>query len=201
MGPGIYGGVVRRDAEGEIVIGDQYQGNDQSMILDFKSYLNQGHNPKPGPVYAGGGYTPVNQALKEDTRLAQLLDTWPDLVNDISTGQEQTYYVSHKNCHCVTSGGAQPLHMAGMSRANQTSVQRLVEAGADIEVIIIIAFITIVIIYIEALDTYGFTPLLRMASNNLASGARALLEAGAHPRYKGGCGLSPLQCAKQSAAK
>lgn len=98
MGPGIYGGVVRRDAEGEIVIGDQYQGNDQSMILDFKSYLNQGHNPKPGPVYAGGGYTPVNQALKEDTRLAQLLDTWPDLVNDISTGQERTYYVS-QYCH------------------------------------------------------------------------------------------------------
>lgn len=101
----------------------------------------------------------------------------------------------------MTSGGAQPLHMAGMSRANQASVQRLVEAGADIEVIMIIACITIVIVYIEALDTYGFTPLLRMASNNLASGARALLEAGAHPRYKGGCGLSPLQCAKQSAAK
>ena len=80
------------------MIGDQYQGNDQSMILDFKSYLNQGHNPKPGPVYAGGGYTPVNQALKEDTRLAQLLDTWPDLVNDISTGQERTYYVS-QYCH------------------------------------------------------------------------------------------------------
>lgn len=151
VGPGIYGGVVKRDAEGELVIGEQYQG----------------HNPKPGPVYAGGGYTPVNQALREDTRLAQLLDTWPDLVNDISTG------------------GAQPLHMAGMSRANQASVPRLVEAGADI----------------EALDTYGYTPLIRMASNNLATGAQALLEAGAHPRYKGGCGLSPLQCAKQSAAK
>ena len=39
MGPGIYGGIVRRDAEGEIVIGDQYQGNDQSVILDFKSYV------------------------------------------------------------------------------------------------------------------------------------------------------------------
>merc|ERR1719507_2311392 len=132
VGPGIYGGVVKRNAEGELVIGEQYQG----------------HNPKPGPVYAGGGYTPVNQALREDTRLAQLLDTWPDLVNDISTG------------------GAQPLHMAGMSRANQASVPRLVEAGADI----------------EALDTYGFTPLIRMASNNLATGARAVLEAGAHPR-------------------
>ena len=75
--------------------------------------------------------------------------------------------------------------MAGMSRANEASVAKLVEAGADL----------------EALDTYGFTPLLRMASNNLAAGAQALLEAGASPRHRGGCGLSPLQCAKQSAAR
>ena len=27
VGPGIYGGVVKRDAEGELVIGEQYQGN------------------------------------------------------------------------------------------------------------------------------------------------------------------------------
>ena len=37
-------------------------------------------------MYAGGGYTPVNKALREDTRLAGLLDSWPDLVNDVSTG-------------------------------------------------------------------------------------------------------------------
>ena len=85
----------------------------------------------------------------------------------------------------IYPGGAQPLHMAGMSRANEASVAKLVEAGADL----------------EALDTYGFTPLLRMASNNLAAGAQALLEAGASPRHWGGCGLSPLQCAKQSAAR
>lgn len=23
----------------------------------------QNHNPRPGPVYAGGGYTPINEAL------------------------------------------------------------------------------------------------------------------------------------------
>ena len=52
-------------------------------------------------MYAGGGYTPVNQGLKEDTRLAQLLDTWPDLVNDISTGQEWTclYFTILSLCH------------------------------------------------------------------------------------------------------
>ena len=41
------GGIVKRDAEGNVVIGRQYQD----------------HNPLPGPVYAGGGYTPMAQAL------------------------------------------------------------------------------------------------------------------------------------------
>ena len=120
VGPGIYGGRVRRDEAGQVVVGAQYQN----------------HNPQPGPVYAGGGYTPVNSALKDVDSLDSLLSSYPDLVNDVSTG------------------GAQPLHMAGMSRSNQDSVQTLVDRGADI----------------EALDTYGFTPLLRMASNNLAKG-------------------------------
>jgi hypothetical protein len=47
VGPGIYGGVVRRDAAGAVVWGAQYQG----------------HNPVPGPVYAGGGYTPTSRLL------------------------------------------------------------------------------------------------------------------------------------------
>jgi len=151
VGPGIYGGVVERDSAGEIVIGGQYQN----------------HNPRPGPVYAGGGYTPVNSALSDVDRLDSLLEKFPDLVNDLSTG------------------GAQPLHMCGMSQNNQDSVATLVQHGADI----------------EALDTYGFTPLLRMASNNLARGATRLLEAGADPLYRGGAGISPLDCALQSNAK
>ena len=48
VGAGIYGGVVKRDKAGKIVIGRQYQN----------------HNPRPGPVYAGGGYTPSTKALK-----------------------------------------------------------------------------------------------------------------------------------------
>ena len=39
VGPGIYGGLVVRDENGDPVIGKQYQG----------------HHPVPGPVYAGGG--------------------------------------------------------------------------------------------------------------------------------------------------
>ena len=62
--------------------------------------------------------------------LPQLLTKFPDLVND------------------VTTGGAQPLHMCGISSEYQDAVSMLIELGADI----------------EALDIYGMTPLHRMVS-------------------------------------
>jgi hypothetical protein len=151
VGAGIYSGTVKRRESGAVVIGEQYQN----------------HNPTPGPVYAGGGYTPVSQAIAKfraeakqkggaaATSLAKLLDRFPDLVNDVSTG------------------GALPLHTCGMSGDNQHAAAFLVSRGADI----------------EGLDTYGFTPLHRMASNNLAVGARAVLEAGAEPAGLAGAGV------------
>jgi len=130
VGPGIYGGIVKRDENGEVIIGEQYQN----------------HNPNPGPVYAGGGYTPIVNALRQgEGALKVLLDKYPDLVNDVSTG------------------GATPLHMCGMGRDSQQSTAYLIQRGANI----------------EAVDTYGYRPLHRMASNNLAIGAEALLKAGA----------------------
>merc|ERR1719271_27151 len=150
VGPGIYGGVVKRGAAGRVVEGRQYQG----------------HNPRPGPVYAGGGYTPMSQALGDDAAVAKLLDKYPALVNDVSTG------------------GAQPLHMCGMGRGNEGSTGLLIRRGADV----------------EALDTYGMTPLQRMATNNLAVGAAALLRAGADPDARGGARETPLALAKASGA-
>lgn len=151
VGAGIYGGIVQRDKAGKIVIGRQYQN----------------HNPRPGPVYAGGGYTKSTQALKSPERLLRpLLTKFPDLVNDITTG------------------GAQPLHMCGMSALNQDAVSVLVSFGADI----------------EALDSYGMTPLHRMASNNLARGASLLLAAGADPNFRGKVGQTPAQIALSSHA-
>ena len=62
----------------------------------------QNHNSKPGPVYAGGGYTPVSMAVGrflsdqkgggggggggDSSALGRLLTAHPDLVNDVSTG-------------------------------------------------------------------------------------------------------------------
>ena len=80
VGPGIYGGRVQRDEHGSIIIGKQFQN----------------HNPTPGPVYDGGGYTAMSKALSQGVSAVEaLLKQDPSLVNEISTG------------------GAQPLHMAG----------------------------------------------------------------------------------------
>jgi hypothetical protein len=150
VGAGIYGGIVKRNEMGEVIIGQQYQN----------------HNPRPGPVYAGGGYTPMSKALGDNAAVGALLDKYPDLVNDISTG------------------GAQPLHNCGMSQTNQLSTAFVISRGGDI----------------EAVDTYGYTPLIRMASNNLAIGAKALLDAGADPKFTGGADHTAMDVARSSRA-
>jgi hypothetical protein len=159
VGAGIYSGTVkRREDDGSVLIGAQYQG----------------HNPRPGPVYSGGGYTPISRAIAEfhreqlrgqpqnATTLARLLEAHPDLVNDVATG------------------GATPLHTCGMSRENQHATAFLISKGGDV----------------AAVDTYGFTPLARMASNNLAVGAEALLLHGADPSDSS----NPARVAQQSEA-
>jgi hypothetical protein len=162
VGPGIYGGIVTRQL--------YYSGKEAvgSSVVIGKQYQN--HNPRPGPVYAGGGYAPVINAIQQykagGSGLETLLRKYPDLAND------------------VTTGGALPLHMCGMSRESQYAAGVLIEHGADL----------------EALDTYGMTPLHRMASNNLPIGARFLLDAGADPRNTGLIGQTPYQIAQEGRA-
>mmetsp|Transcript_5056 Transcript_5056/g.10661 ORF Transcript_5056/g.10661 Transcript_5056/m.10661 type:complete len:393 (+) Transcript_5056:131-1309(+) len=161
VGAGIYSGTVRRDpSDGSVLIGKQYQN----------------HNSAPGPIYSGGGYTPVSVAISSyraesergrGTSLGGLLDQYPDLANDVSTG------------------GALPLHTCGMSRDNQHAAASIIARGGDV----------------EAIDTYGYTALHRMASNNLAVGARALLDAGANHASTGdGSVPTPLRVARESRA-
>jgi len=75
--------------------------------------------------------------------------------------------------------------MCGMSATNERSTAVLIRRGADM----------------EALDTYGMTPLHRMASNNLAAGAQALLHAGANPENSGTVGETPLKTAQSAGAR
>ena len=99
VGAGIYSGKVVRDAAGAVVYGAQYAG----------------HNPRPGPVYAGGGYTDMAQCIQRGPdAVAALLAAGGD------PNEEAT-------------GGARPLHTCGMSRRGQASVKVLLAAGAQVD--------------------------------------------------------------------
>jgi ankyrin repeat protein len=127
----------------------------------------QDHNPRPGPVYDGTGYTRMSKAIQKGAAAVEaLLNESPEAVHEVSTG------------------GATPLHMCGMSRNGQMVTALIIARGG----------------HIEAKDTYGFTPLHRMASNNLAVGARALLDAGADPNAAMQ-GMTALMIAQQSHAR
>jgi ankyrin repeat protein len=53
---------------------------------------------------------------------------------------------------------------------------------------------------IEAIDTYGYHPLHRMASNNLAIGAQALIDAGADVFARTDRGETPIAIARSAGA-
>ena len=81
----------------------------------------------------------MNLALRTPERLAALLAKYPDLVDDVSTG------------------GARPLHMCGMSRGGDATelIRTLITHGADV----------------NAKDNYEMTPMDRLASNAVAGNA------------------------------
>jgi len=101
VGPGIYGGRVEVDARGDVVIGQQFEE----------------HNPIPGPVYAGGGYTEFSDAVRsgDEARVRALLSATPSLVGE------------------VTTGAASPLHLTGMLRRAHPAAAVLVSAGAAVD--------------------------------------------------------------------
>lgn len=155
------------DSVGPGIYGGSVERDADGRIVVGRQYQN--HNPRPGPAYDGAGYSEMTRALHRGRdAVVALLDRSPELVREVSTG------------------GATPLHMAGMSKRAQLLTELLISRGADV----------------EAEDTYGYRPLHRMASNNLAVGARALLEAGAipdHPTERGGRG-TPMEIARASRA-
>lgn len=119
------------------------------------------HNALPGPVYTGDGYTALSAAIRRGNidEVMRLLIAEPELADE------------------VTTGGATPLHVCGMSQAGQRCTKLLCAArdwlGCDV----------------DARDTWGYTALQRHATNDLAEGAQALLKAGASHTIPSGLDL------------
>lgn len=153
VGPSIYGGSVKRDANGSVIYTSQYEENDHH---------------RPGPVYDGNGYSIMSRAIHfGPEKVAELLNDYHQLIDEISTG------------------GATPLHVCGMSERGQLCTQTLVDSGADI----------------HALDSYNYNALHRMASNNLDIGAEVLVQAGIDPNGKvDEADSTPIEIAKRQRA-
>lgn len=135
-------------------------------ILIGMQYEN--HNHVPGPLYDGNGYSLMGRAIHQGPdKVKELLAEYPQLIEEISTG------------------GARPLHICGMSTRGQHCTQILIDAGADI----------------YSLDTYNYNALHRMASNDLDIGAEALVRAGLDPNSKDdGADSTPIEIAKRQRA-
>lgn len=120
---------------------------------------------KPGPLYDGNGYSLMGRAIHMgEEKVLHLLEQYPQLIEEISTG------------------GARPMHICGMSAKGQCCTQLLIDAGA----------------IIHALDTYNYNALHRMASNDLEIGAEALVKAGLDPNAKHeDADSTPIEIAKR----
>merc|ERR1711893_188713 len=92
VGAGIYSGNIKVDDYGNpLIAAPQYQG----------------HNPLPGPVYDGTGYTKLSRAIQSGD-----LDTIKSMCKADPNAANQ-----------LTTGGAWPLHTCGMSKRGQMATQ------------------------------------------------------------------------------
>ena len=154
VGAGVYGGIVKRNAVGAVVVGDEWPENNASPPA---------HNPihSTGPYLDFSKYTPENRGYTHIARviMSGKADELEALLLSVSSKDERG-----KLANLVMTGGARPLHMCGMSRGGDASklVKTLIEHGADV----------------NAKDNYEMTALDRLSSNAV-TGRRVLRDHGA----------------------
>ncbi|CAD7944362.1 unnamed protein product [Amoebophrya sp. A25] len=199
VGPGIYGGRVKVNKN------DHKKTDPRDLILwSDKQYQN--HNPwTGGPVYAGGGYSPMSQLIRTGnvTGLRTELERDPTLSMEISTG------------------AATPLHTCGMVTEKMLERERMKEMvnvlleackkatleapspetlrnpttwrlfGKEFEGKLSQPtkpqaedHLWLSICVDQNFDTWGYTPLHRAAGNDVIGAIKALLAAGADSEVK-----------------
>lgn len=153
VGAGVYGGVVKRNGSGAILIGDEWPEDNRAPPA---------HNPRhsTGPYLDFSKYTPKSRGY---TKIAQVIQSGDadrlEALLQSAGGEEQ----SRKLANLVMTGGARPLHMCGMGRGKDRSelIKILIAHGADV----------------NAKDNYEMTPMERLSSNQV-TGNQVLRAAG-----------------------
>jgi len=151
VGAGVYGGMVKRNENGQIVIGDEWPEDNIQVPAH-----NQRHVTGPYLDYSkltekNRGYSAIAHVIMAGDAVA---------LREMLNNAKDTKALAN----LVMTGGARPLHMCGMSRGGDASslVEILIAAGADV----------------NSKDNYELTPMDRLASN-LVHGNPILKEAGA----------------------
>jgi hypothetical protein len=147
LGAGVYGGVVKRDEAGKIIIGDEWPGDNQAPpahnemhskgpYLDFSRFREQTQ-----------GYTVIANVLQRGS-MKELVE----LMQSAGSVRERA-----KLANLVMTGGARPLHLCGtMVRGGDMTalISVLIKYGADV----------------NAKDNYEKTPIDRFVCNSVAGG-------------------------------
>jgi hypothetical protein len=155
VGAGVYGGIVKRDANGRIIVGHEWPENNLAP-------------PAHNPVHATGpylDYTKLTSSNRGYSVIARTIQMSRGHASEELEAMFQRVPQAERNklANLVMTGGARPLHMCGMGRGGDTSelISVLLKYGADV----------------NAKDNYELTPMDRLASNSVA-GNKFLKSAG-----------------------
>lgn len=147
VGAGVYGGIVKRDSNGHIIVGDEWPEDNVAPPA---------HNPvhSTGPYLDFSKLTPSNRgyskiALMIQQSRGQAAGELDAMFQSIPEEEDRK-----KLANLVMTGGARPLHMCGMGRGGDTSelIQVLLKYGADV----------------NAKDNYEYTAMDRLSSNSVS---------------------------------
>ena len=153
VGAGVYGGIVKRDNTGQVLLGDEWPENNNN----WKAGPHNSVAPHAGlrsPFLDFTRVTPANRGYAHISNLVTSGDS--SAVQQLFDSLGDDKQLRAKLANLVMAGGARPLHMCGMTRGGDPAeiVRILVAEGADP----------------NALDNYAMTPLDRMLSNRVAAG-------------------------------
>lgn len=158
VGAGVYGGIVKRDAHGQITPGDEWPEDNRSP-------------PAHNPVHSTGPYLDFSKLTADNrgyTHIAHVIISGRASKLEALLESAKSDDDRRKLANLVMTGGARPLHMCGMSRGGDASelIKTLIKYGADV----------------NAKDNYELTPMDRLSSNAVA-GNEVLRKHGARPGH------------------